>query len=87
MVPQQTTDEEGQPTTPVILSDGQKWYPKGKTDGLSEEILGNIAQAGKIFNDSEERLARALRYKEGNDNGSPHSKSLQFSNGSYIHIN
>lgn len=84
--PNKPTDAKGRPITPVILSDGQTWYPTGKPKGLSEEILNNIAQAGKIFNDTDARMERALRYKKWVDDGKPRSKSVSLSNGAYIAV-
>ena len=84
--PNKRTDDNGEPITPVTLSDGQVWYPLKKTEGLTEEILQNIAQAGRIFSDTEERMGRALRYKEWIDRGKPRSKSVALPNGAYIAV-
>ena len=70
----------------VTLSDGQTWYPPKKTKGLPQEMLRNIEQAGKIFNDTDGRMDRALRYKKWIDDGKPRSKSVMLSNGAYIAV-
>ena len=48
--------------TPVVLSDGQVWYPNPQPDTFKQD---NINYMGKLRNDLKERQATADRYPRG----------------------
>lgn len=65
--PNKPTDGQGQPITPVVLSDGQKWYPSpigGETMGLPNHIYHHIVEDGRRFGRLKERISKALEYQE-----------------------
>ena len=71
--PNKQTDGKGRVIDPVILSDGQKWYPrpgKGGTTGLPDHILRDISIAVKAYGhikgqpSLKERIRKALEYQE-----------------------
>ena len=85
--PNKRTDSQGQPIIPVTLSDGQEWYPRNSTNGLSPDIIKDIEREGKRRGDTEARMARALKYKEWVEAGKPREMSYHLDNGSYIAVN
>ena len=74
--PNKPTDKLGNPITPVILSDGQKWYPYEKSKditnntGLPDRILKDMIRADLAYGhitgqpSLKERIRKALEYQE-----------------------
>lgn len=64
--PNKRTDDEGNSITPVILSDGQKFYPKkveSNSLGLPNNIYQDILLDGERFGRLEERIRKAVFYQ------------------------
>ena len=73
--PNKKTDKNGNPITPITLSDGQLFYPekkakynKGRIGFIQKELndpylIEGIESAAKMFGDRDTRYERALRYK------------------------